>query len=129
MVRPGGLYILTTAVKGCYGHGLHTFNPEGIIEALGLNGFEIVYLKYYTSDGKPLEDPSYGEDVGIWIVSKKIRSFDKLAIPQQKAWREARQNIGPKDARFSVKSAARAILRACWKKLSDLKYAIKRFLD
>src|SRR5207244_5971508 len=49
MVKPGGHYFLTTPVKGYYGHGLHTFNPELVVQAFRLNGFDIAYLKYFRS--------------------------------------------------------------------------------
>ena len=84
MVNVNGLYILSTVVNGYYNHGLHVFNPNTLIDAFSLNGYEIVYKKYSTSFGDAVIDPSLGGDILIWIVAKKTKHIDKFAIPQQK---------------------------------------------
>jgi hypothetical protein len=103
MVGPGGHYLLQTPVKGYYGHGFHTFNPELIISAFRLNGFDIEYLKYSTGNGMPIEELEHvpaglpGEQVQvlprrsppkclIWIVGKKTAPMEDFQIPQQGMW-------------------------------------------
>src|SRR5262249_10824874 len=41
MVRCGGHYLLHTPVNGYFGHGLHVFNPQGLMDCLDVNGFKI----------------------------------------------------------------------------------------
>jgi hypothetical protein len=86
MMRRGGHYMLVTPVNGYYGHGLHTFNPTGLIDCLGDNGYKIVYLKYSTQVGKPISDPASACDVIIWIVARKQGEMSAFACPQQKLW-------------------------------------------
>ncbi len=86
MVRRGGHYLLHTPVNGYYGHGLHVFNPQGLIDCLGANGFKIVYLKYSTMFGKPISDPSTASNVLIWMVGRKERDVPVFTCPQQKIW-------------------------------------------
>jgi hypothetical protein len=86
MVRRGGHYLLHTPVNGYYGHGLHVFNPQGLIDCLGANGFKIVYLKYSTMFGKPISDPSTASNVLIWMVGRKERDVSAFTCPQQKIW-------------------------------------------
>lgn len=86
MVKVNGLYFLHTAVNGYFGHGLHVFNPEGLFAALELNNFEILFLKYSTSEGMPLENPADGENALIWVVAKKRKKIGDFKIPQQKKW-------------------------------------------
>jgi hypothetical protein len=94
MVRVGGFYCLHTPVKGYYLHGLHTFNPEALLQALTLNGFELVYHRYSTDGGAPLDDPAKGENVLIWLVGRKIADVSVFRYPQQRGWKElyARDN-------------------------------------
>lgn len=94
MVRVGGVYCLHTPVKGYYLHGLHTFNPEALLQALALNGFELVYHRYSTDGGAPLDDPAEGENVLIWLVGRKIADGSLFMYPQQRGWKElyARDN-------------------------------------
>lgn len=89
MVRPGGHYLLNTTVKGYHLHGLHTFNPEGFLLALTENGFELRYHAYCTVDGKPIDNPSDGEDVLIWLVGRKIADVGVWVSPQQGKWHGA----------------------------------------
>lgn len=86
LIRKGGHILIHTPVKGYYGHGLHTFNPEGLLGALELNGFEVVYQKYTTSAGREVSAPDAFEDVLIWIVGRKIAEFERFNAPQQGRW-------------------------------------------
>ena len=86
MVRRGGLYMLHTPVNGYYGHGLHVFNPQGLIDCFTANGFKIVYLKYSTKFGKQVPDPSAAPDVLIWLVGRKEQDVPVCSCPQQKIW-------------------------------------------
>ena len=86
MIRCGGHYLLNTSVNGDFGHGLHVFNPQGLIDCLGANGFKIVYLKYSTSLGKPVSDPSTSPDVVIWMVGRKEQDVPVFVCPQQEIW-------------------------------------------
>ena len=86
MVRPGGYYLLHTPVNGYFGHGLHVFNPEGLIDCLVGNGFKIVYLKYSTLKGKPIINPAKHRDVIIWLVGKKEKEVPVFVCPQQTSW-------------------------------------------
>jgi hypothetical protein len=99
MVRVGGVYILHTAVKGYYLHGLHTFSPEALLQVFTLNGFELVYHRYSTDGGAPLEDPTKGENVLIWLVGRKIADISVFKCPQQRGWKElyARDSSEPHD--------------------------------
>ena len=103
MVSPGGHYFLHTPVRGYYGHGFHTFNPELIVSAFRLNGFDIEYLRYSTDSGMPIDELEQvpaglpGEHFPvlpsrspprclIWIVGKKTASLEDFQIPQQGLW-------------------------------------------
>ena len=78
--------MLHTPVNGYYGHGLHVFNPQGLIDCFNDNGFKIVYLKYSTKFGKPVSDPSTAPDVLIWLVGRKEQDVAAFTCPQQKIW-------------------------------------------
>jgi hypothetical protein len=86
MVEPGGRYCLVTPVKGWYRHGLHTFDPELVIQAFQLNGFEIEYLKYSSKIGKLIETPEVARNALIWIVGRKTASLEAFQVPQQGRW-------------------------------------------
>jgi hypothetical protein len=86
MVRRGGVYMLHTPVNGYYGHGLHVFNPQGLIDCFLANGFKIDYLKYSTKFGKAVADPSSAPDVLIWLVGRKEQNVPTFTCPQQKIW-------------------------------------------
>jgi hypothetical protein len=86
MVRTGGHYLLHTPVNGYFGHGLHVFNPQGLIDCFTDNGFEIVYLKYSTLFGKPVSDPKKVRNAIIWLVGRKKRDIETFSCPQQKIW-------------------------------------------
>ena len=85
MVAPGGHYVLCTPVSGWVGHGFHTFDPKGLVLALTLNGFEIVYQRYTTrGEGRIVERPK--GDTLIWLVGRKLRPMNEFKIPQQDYW-------------------------------------------
>jgi len=86
MVRPGGHYFLHTVVNGHFGHGLHVFNPAGLIDACTLNGFEVRLLRYSTEAGAPVTDPSANRNVIIWLVAQKKKTLEQFVFPQQKEW-------------------------------------------
>jgi hypothetical protein len=88
MVRTGGCYFLHTPVNGYLGHGLHTFNPEALLGALELNGFELLYHRYCAKDGTPLGDPGDAPDALIWLVARKTRPLARFAVPQQGKWHD-----------------------------------------
>lgn len=86
MVRPGGHYFLHTPVNGYFGHGLHVFNPVGLIDACKQNGFEVKHLRYSTETGGAITDPSVNKNVIIWLVAQKKHKLEEFVYPQQKEW-------------------------------------------
>ncbi len=86
MVKPGGHYMLHTCVNGYFAHGLHVFHPDGLLSALELNGFDIIYRKFSGMDGTPLETAEGCLDVLLWIVAKKTASMGRFVCPQQGKW-------------------------------------------
>lgn len=86
MVRPGGYYLLHTPINGYFGHGLHVFNPQGLIDCFLANGFRVVYLKYSTQKGEAVTDPSKHRNVILWLVGKKEKDVPEFACPQQMIW-------------------------------------------
>jgi hypothetical protein len=84
MVAPGGHYLLCTPVSGYVGHGFHTFDPKGLELALTLNGFDVVYRRYSTPEGRILDRPK--RDTLIWIVGRKLAPMGDFRIPQQDYW-------------------------------------------
>ena len=94
MIRCGGHYVLVTSVNGDFGHGLHVFNPQGLIDCFVGNGFKIVYLKYSTVSGKPISDPSTSSDSLIWMVGRKEQGLPAFVCPQQEIWRNY-ENYAP----------------------------------
>ena len=86
MVRPGGYYLLHTPINGYFGHGLHVFNPQGLIDCLLANGFTIAYLKYSTYKGKSISVPAKSRQAIIWLVGKKEKDGPAFVCPQQTNW-------------------------------------------
>jgi hypothetical protein len=86
MVRPGGHYLLHTPVNGYFGHGLHVFNPQGLIDCFKSNGFRIVYLKYSTQKGKQVANPAKARMCLLWMVGKKEKEVPTFVCPQQTIW-------------------------------------------
>ena len=87
MVRPGGYYLLHTPINGYFGHGLHVFNPHGLIDCFVANGFKIVYLKYSTDKGKAVSDPSDHRNVLLWLVGKKEKEVPFLLVRNRQSGR------------------------------------------
>ncbi len=83
MVKVGGRYFIHTPVNGYLYHGLHVFHPQMIVDALKLNSFEIEYLKFTSSMGETLKNPSESRKSLIWIVGRKTCSLNKFVVPQQ----------------------------------------------
>lgn len=86
MVRPGGYYLLHTPINGYFGHGLHVFNPQGLIDCFEVNGFKVVYRKYSALHGKSIADPATSRNVLLWMVGRKERAISAFTCPQQKMW-------------------------------------------
>jgi hypothetical protein len=82
----GGLFFLHTPVHGGLYHGFYTFNPDMLIQAFTLNGFEIEYLKYGTFWGAPINHPGEAKNSLIWIVGRKVREMHEFVAPQQDLW-------------------------------------------
>jgi hypothetical protein len=85
MVRKDGYYLLHTPINGYFGHGLHVFNPQGLIDCFVANGFKIVYLKY-SYKGKSVSDPSKHSNVVLWLVGRKEKDIPDFVCPQQTIW-------------------------------------------
>ena len=86
MVKTGGHYLLHTAVRGYSRHGLHTFDPDVMVQALELNAFDVRFLAYSSKAGEELERPEDAEDVLIWVVGQKTAPLSAFQIPQQGKW-------------------------------------------
>ncbi len=122
MVRVGGLYFLHTPVNGYFAHGLHVFNPDGLLDALTQNQFEILYKKYTTRSGRAVVNPNVGGDVLIWVVARKRGSIDKMVVPQQATWASCYTTPGKTSlVRRLARSVRRRILglRRAPKSMSD----------
>lgn len=87
MVSEKGIFVLVTCVNGYFGHGLHVFNPEVLIDSLEKNNFKIIFKKFSSSTGIEIEDPSIKKDVLVWIVAKKTKPMKEFIVPQQEVWR------------------------------------------
>jgi hypothetical protein len=86
MVKVGGHFLMHAPINGYYGHGLHTFHPEGLLSALELNGFDIIFHQCSTMDGIRISDPENHRDVLLWAVARKLRPLEKFVCPQQGRW-------------------------------------------
>lgn len=129
MVTVGGTYFLHTCVKGYFGHGLHVFNPEGLLGSLELNNFEILSVRYTTDAGKVIKSPEYGEDVVIWIVAKKLASLETFVIPQQSIWEEYALEPRAKKQPTGIKGLVKRPLAAGWRMLLSLRNDVRQYLD
>ncbi len=89
LISQGGLFILVTPVNGYFGHGLHVFNPETILNVLKKNGFQILYKKFTTSTGIEISDPSLAGNILLWIIATKKKKLVKFIPPQQGYWKSA----------------------------------------
>ena len=92
LVDDGGHLMLQTPCFGYFNHGLHTFSPECLLQALALNGFEVRLVKYTTSGGAELTDPEAAFSATIWIVARKRKTIGRFIVPQQGRWQTAYQN-------------------------------------
>lgn len=117
MIKKDGLFVLVTVVNGYFGHGFHVFNPEAILEALKLNGFEILYLKYSTSTGIKLSSPNVKKNVIMWLVASKKRSVNKFVVPQQKEWGD-KYKKGQSRTKPTFKEKAKFVFRQIKQKLT-----------
>jgi hypothetical protein len=86
MVKVGGHFLMHAPINGYYGHGLHTFHPQGLLSALELNGFDIIFHQFSTMDGLRITDPENHRDVLLWAVARKLRSLEEFVCPQQDRW-------------------------------------------
>jgi hypothetical protein len=112
-VRPAGFCLFHTPVKGYYLHGLHTFSPELLPALVEANGFQLVYLRYCTPEGRPVEIEDDVPDMLQWVVARRIPTGrdealrDKVLEPvQQQLWVPSRDGGVPTTAP-SVKSESR----------------------
>lgn len=83
LLSVGGHYVLHTPVRGYHMHGLHTFNPEGLLGALRLNGFDVLEEIYTGAGGRGLRSTLDGYDVILWTVGRKTRELETFVSPQQ----------------------------------------------
>jgi len=93
MIRVGGHFVLHTCVNGYLGHGLHTFNYEGLIDALELNGFRITCSRLMTPEGTSVARPSDAPHTLALILARKERPLDHFRCPQQRGWQEAYESF------------------------------------
>jgi hypothetical protein len=107
MLAIGGHYFLHVPVNGYYGHGLHVFNPLGLIDALNRNGCRKVFLRFSTERGDETDDPAQG-DCLLWLVVKKENDFEQFESPQQAGWEFAYRFVRNKDAPRPVRLLPRA---------------------
>jgi hypothetical protein len=92
LLKVNGHLLLDTPCNGYFGHGLHTFSPECLIQAVEINGFEVKYLKYSTPDGYELEHPGIVSNAIIWLAAEKKEEKESFVIPQQGYWRDIYKN-------------------------------------
>jgi hypothetical protein len=86
MVMIGGHYLLVTPVKGYFGHGLHTFNANALVQALELNGFETRFVAYSSKAGALLKRPHDADDATLLAVGRKTALLNHFQSPQQTRW-------------------------------------------
>jgi hypothetical protein len=84
MLAPGGHYFLVAPVKGYFGHGFHTFNPELVDGVLAANHFDIKWRYFADRDGKRGLDH---EDVSIFVLARKLHRMVRFVPSQQACWR------------------------------------------
>jgi hypothetical protein len=72
-------------VNGYFAHGLHVFNPQGIAEALSLNGIEIQEPFYTDLVGRVRNPAGQGHRL-MWLAARKLRVTEKFVAPQQGYW-------------------------------------------
>lgn len=128
MVRVDGLYFLHTPIKGYFGHGLHVFNPKGLIDILTNNNFKILYLKFSSSSGEIVRDFNDRDDILIWVIGKKIEKTGRLNIPQQRMWENEYKMIKETKPVSFFKHLIFITLKFFWHFLVFLKYRTIKIL-
>ena len=88
MVAVGGHYFIHTPVRGYFGHGLHTFAPRVLPEAMRANGFQIVYRSLCSKTGERIRRAADADNSLLWVVGRKTASMGEFQIPQQGRWEE-----------------------------------------
>ena len=87
LVRSGGSICIHTPVSGYCWHGLHTFHPTVMRDALTANGCEICYESFSDIRGTDIEVSEIkGRDAIVWLVAEKTRPLRDFVVPQQTAW-------------------------------------------
>ena len=87
LVRVGGLLCIHAPVSGYCWHGLHTFHPTVIRDALSENGCQIRYESFSDVRGTDIESSHLqGRDAIVWLVAEKVRPFNEFQPPQQSGW-------------------------------------------
>jgi hypothetical protein len=94
-VKVGGHYFLVAPVKGYFQHGFHVFDPRALIQALGLNGFEIVHRRFSARSGQPLDQAWHDENVLIWLVGRKLAPIEEFRFPMERRWTNAYATTEP----------------------------------
>ena len=79
-VELGGYIAIHTPVGGYYGHGMYTFNPRTIVDALEINGCVILSEDY--SGGNRTRN----EDTNLWVIALKNNEYDEFICPQEGQW-------------------------------------------
>ncbi|TDC65124.1 hypothetical protein E1258_06420 [Micromonospora sp. KC207] len=86
MLSVGGWYFLHVPVNGYFAHGLHVFNPQGIADAVRLNGFEIRELLFTDLRGRRVANPARHGHRLMWLVAQKAVEVAEFVVPQQGYW-------------------------------------------
>ena len=112
VLRKGGHILVHTCVNGYFAHGLHVFNPEALIDAFRINGFDIGFIRFTTPDGVILETAKGHQDVLMWLVAKKTKTIAQFTSPVQ-YWSEYF------DA--NAREEQEAIQSAYWQRIENLR--------
>ncbi len=86
LVRLGGHYVVTSPVKGYFGHGFHTFQPAFFRQALLQNGFDVLLQRFTADAGEAVARPEEADDVLIWMVGRKTEPTAVFEPPNQARW-------------------------------------------
>ncbi|MGC4865233.1 hypothetical protein ACLQ3B_07360 [Micromonospora sp. DT53] len=95
MLDIGGWYFLHVPVNGYFAHGLHVFNPQGIVDALRLNGMEVHDLVYTDHRGRRVRNPGRQGHRLMWLAAQKVKSTERFIVPQQGYWTDFYRAAGP----------------------------------
>lgn len=96
MLAVGGWYLLHVPVNGYFGHGLHVFNPQAVIDVLQLNGFTLRHKSYTTARGHRVRRPGGRGDQLLWLAAEKIAEAEHFTPPQQSYWADFHQEKNPR---------------------------------